>query len=58
MAQKITKNVGYFWTKICCEKLSKITKSGHTGTCAYLCSAAHEPKIYWTHSIRAAFNEN
>ena len=27
---KVTKYLGYFWAKICCQELSKIAQSGHT----------------------------
>ena len=25
--------LGYFWERICCQELSKMVQSGHTGTC-------------------------
>ena len=30
-AQKVTKHLGYFCYKICCQEFSKIAQSGHTG---------------------------
>ena len=30
-APKITKYLGYFWMKFCCQNLSKIAQSSHTG---------------------------
>ena len=29
-AQKVTKHLGYFYNKICCQEIPKIAKSGHT----------------------------
>ena len=30
-AQKVTKHLGYFYSKICCQEIPKIAQSGHTG---------------------------
>ena len=29
-AQKVTKHLGYFCNKICCQEIPKIAQSGHT----------------------------
>ena len=31
-AQKVTKHLGYFCYKICCQEMPKIALSGHTGS--------------------------
>ena len=54
-AQEVTKYLEYYWKQICCQELSKIAQSGHTGhnnaTLKLGSFSADEHLLYFTYDV-------